>query len=314
MARINICIPTYNRNDGLLALLDSLRALEPVEAGDVDVSILVIDNNPDGRAGAVIETIKSAGYPLDISYVHELRPGVSHVRNTAIDSSQSADFLAFIDDDETVTPVWLAALWQRYLGSKAAIVFGPTQAVYPDDTPDWMIEGDFHSGRIDNDELRTTPGSVANVLMDLEIIRRDGLTFDTTISEIGGEDTLLFTQMLAAGEVLANAKDALVYDHVPPERVKPLWLMQRWRRTGWTDAMVKYRNHARLHGRLRALLDGLIRIAAGSLLSSFRYLASGMKMSASVARGLYTLQRGLGMMDFARDRIIREYGRKKNTG
>ncbi len=311
MTLINICIATYNRNDGLTVLLESLRKIEHVPSNDVSLQVLVIDNNPDGRAKPVVEVIQGSDYPMPISYFHETRPGVSHVRNTAVTQSAGMGFIAFLDDDEYVTPQWFKQLWRIYQETKAAVVFGPSIASYPEKTPQWMLQGDYHSCLIEKSGLRSLPSSIANCLIDLEVFRRHKLEFDTAISEIGGEDTLLFTQMLDLGEVLADASKAIVYETVPPSRVIPGWLYKRWRRTGSTDAMVKHKGRSPLAGRILALFEGMLRILVGGLLSSFWYLASGLTMTTRVADRIFTFQRGLGMVDYARGQIIREYSHIK---
>ncbi|MEL6956013.1 MAG: glycosyltransferase family A protein, partial [Pseudomonadota bacterium] len=95
-----ISIPTFQRNDALAELLSALQSQAHPAPGIVDVRILVIDNNPDGRAKRVVDGFDNIAATYPVGYVHETRPGVAHVRNRALAETAGDDFLAFIDDDE----------------------------------------------------------------------------------------------------------------------------------------------------------------------------------------------------------------------
>ena len=309
MTRINICIPTYNRNDGLKDLLSSLQKMTPLDDESISVNILVIDNNPDRRARSVVDGFQSEVYPIPVAYHHEPRPGVSHVRNTALALSANADFIAFVDDDQTVAVQWLTEHWRRRCETQAGVVWGACPAVYPERTSQWMLDGDFHSRIILEDNLRDAPVGIGNTFIEHAIIKHLDLSFDPSLSEIGGEDILLFSEMKAAGVIMANARNAIAYEHVPAGRVTLKWIRRRWRRAGWSDTLVKHRASSGLKPRILAFVAGMIRIGAGGLLTGVWFILGGLKMTPRVAKGLYTLQRGLGMVDFARGHQILEYGR-----
>src|SRR3712207_291321 len=106
MMKVAICIATYLRPEGLWRVLQSLDALRFSSSPEPDVEVVVIDNDPDGSAGATCERAKGATrWP--IRYVHEPRRGISQVRNRAVEVTRAtADFIAFIDDDEIAEPQW----------------------------------------------------------------------------------------------------------------------------------------------------------------------------------------------------------------
>jgi len=310
LASLVISIPTFQRNGPLGELLAALQAQDHPAPGEVDVRILVIDNNPDARARPVAEAVDSAMAAYPVGYVHETQPGVAHVRNRALAECSQDDFLVFIDDDELPADGWLAALWAQKTSSDAAVVFGSVEARFEGAPPPWMVEGDFHSKRVHADGPRAKPGGTDNCLIDLRVVRAHGLTFDPALSLVGGEDTLFFDDLLRRGERLANAAGAITYERVPPGRDTLGWLNKRWRRTGMTDAlMISRRRGGGPVARLRAGLDGTVRVVAGAGLVGLAWLSSGAQMTAGVARRLYTLQRGLGMLDYARGRLVLEYAR-----
>ena len=85
---------------------------------------------------------------LDYLYVHAPARNISIARNAALDAAQ-APLVAFIDDDETATPLWLAALLECHQQTSATIIFGPVQAVY-DGGPRLAAGGGyaFHPARV----------------------------------------------------------------------------------------------------------------------------------------------------------------------
>ena len=311
MKTLTICIPTFKRNLQLQALLSALQEQAAPPADEVEVCILVIDNNPDGRAGQVVEAVPAASFKVE--YLHETRPGVAFVRNAALQACADRDFLVFIDDDELPAPNWLGALWARRAATGADAVFGSVEARYADGAPEWILRGDFHSKLELENGLRTTPGATDNCLIDLNTVRGMNLSFDVGLSTIGGEDTLFFDAMLARGATFANAASAVTYEAVPIERATLNWLATRWRRTGYTDALMISRRRPSGARRVRALLKGLVRLAAGGALVCAAYVVSGFQMHERVARFLYTFQRGRGMIAFSLDRPIEEYGRTKSS-
>lgn len=310
MSFLAICVPTYQRNQELGELLDALQR-QTLPGGGIGVRILVIDNNPDGRAIEVVNTWTGESVMYPIGYVHETEPGVVHVRNRALSETRGDDFLVFIDDDELPAENWLAELCQRRAETHAAAVFGTVEALYEGAAPPvWMREGDFHSKLVLENGLREKPGGTDNCLIDLAAVRRHDLTFDPRLSLVGGEDTLFFDALLRRGEILANAADAKTFERIPENRATLGWLMKRWRRTGMTDAlMIASRRGGGPAARLRAGLEGVVRILAGGGLAGLSWLGSGARMSPGVARRLYTFQRGRGMVDFALGRLVLEYER-----
>jgi len=307
MPSLTICIPTYKRNLQLKALLAELQ--DQAIPSAVEASILVIDNNPDGRARPIAETAAGASPEIPIRYVHETRPGVAHVRNAALDQCAARDFLVFIDDDETPATGWLGALYAQVVATNAAAVFGSVEARYAEGAADWLLRGDFHSKRVETTGMRHKPGATDNCLIDLAVVRALGLRFDPALSTVGGEDTLFFDSMLQQGAELAQTEAAVTFECVPADRANLDWLLTRWRRTGFTDALMIAKRRGGSLTRLRAGIDGLLRIGAGSGLTAAAWLVSGFRMHERVARALYTYQRGRGMMDYVRDRTIEEYGR-----
>lgn len=200
--------------------------------------VVVADNDDTPSAeGIVRDQCNALG--LDYRYVHAPARNISVARNAALDAT-TAPLIAFIDDDEVATPLWIAALLECHAATAATIVFGPVQAIYGDG-PTWLHEADLHSirpafrkgGVIDT-------GYTCNVLLD-----RAGMTdemracrFDPALGRSGGEDTFFFHHLYSLGARCAFTETALVHEHVPSHRGRLQWLLQRAFRSGQTHARV----------------------------------------------------------------------------
>jgi succinoglycan biosynthesis protein ExoM len=195
--------------------------------------VIVADNDETPSAEAMVATAR-AELGLDIAYVHAPAHNISVARNACLGAAR-ADILAFIDDDETAAPDWLGAILRRMATTGADVVLGPVKASYGPETPAWVVEGDFHSfgpAVRANGEIDT--GYSSNVLFRRAVI--GDIRFDPALGRTGGEDTLFFSQLHAAGARLDYAGDALVFEFTPPARAKLSWLMQRSYRSGQTHA------------------------------------------------------------------------------
>src|SRR5688572_31342968 len=100
--RLDVIVPTYNRQDLLPLALNSLFAAE-VPAG-VQVTVTVVDNNSTDGTREVIESFREK-YGEKIQYVFEQQQGRSHALNAGI-AATSGDLVGIIDDDEEIDPSW----------------------------------------------------------------------------------------------------------------------------------------------------------------------------------------------------------------
>ena len=118
------------------------RCLESLAMQLVDdslrISIIVVDNEaePNSRRAALTVTSNS---PFPVHYVHQPKRGIALARNAAADKALAlqVDWLAFIDDDETAEPDWIAQLMHPdYLD--VSVLMGRNMAVYPMPLPFWV--------------------------------------------------------------------------------------------------------------------------------------------------------------------------------
>ena len=305
-----VAVATYKRVSLLDNLLESLTHLTFTRNSKANVSIAIIDNDPDKSAEACVRKWIE-DYPFHLEYFHEERPGVTHVRNRALDIAQGSDFLAFVDDDEFVTPEWLDILLSQIQTEEAAAVFGPVHPVYTQQAPDWISKWGVHGTYIDTNGLQKKPGATCNCLIDMSVVMKEAMKFDPKMSLTGGEDTLFFSQLQDKGYTLAQSSDAVVHEHIPDQRATVIWLLKRWYRTGITDALIGGRNSPSLITRTKALFGGIARIGIGGLLAGVTGLVTVGQNPVAVMKRLYTVSRGAGMVAFAFGHQYEEYGRKK---
>lgn len=227
MVSVDICICTFRRP----FLAETLASVAALTVENVDVRVIIADNDKVPSAQGLVEAARH-GFPHTITYVHAPSANICIARNACLDAA-SADYVAFIDDDETVSPQWLCALLATAQETNADAVLGPVRAVYDPQTPEWMVRGDFHSTLpvTVNGAIRT--GYTCNVL----IRRADpfaALRFDLSLGKSGGEDTDYFYRLTSLGGTIAEAPEALVYEPVPADRAAMAWLVRRRLRMGQT--------------------------------------------------------------------------------
>ena len=277
--RIDIAICTFRR----AAVTETLASLSRliIPAG-VRLGIIVADNDVEPSARTRVEAAMPM-LPANILYVHSPAGNISIARNACLDHSD-ADFIAFVDDDETVEPLWLDALLAAAEKSRADVVLGPVRALYGPGAPDWMRSGDFHATRPVwvNGEICT--GYTCNVLMRLAAPSIAGRRFDLALGRSGGEDTAFFSAVHAAGGRIAFAEEAWVEEAVPAARARFSWLAQRRLRMGQTHGRLLAARHegaARLNAAALATVKG-----AACFAGATAFVFSPVRRNRFLLRGL----------------------------
>jgi len=243
--RIDIGICTYRRPE-LAETLTSLFEIA-VPAG-AQLRLIVADNDAGPSASGLVDGLRERS-PFPIRYVHCPKSNISIARNACLAESD-ADYLAFIDDDETAEPQWLVGLVSVAKRTGADAVLGPVRAVYGTQSADWMRKGDFHSTMPVwvGGQIRT--GYTCNTLLDLRSPAVAGRRFALSLGQSGGEDTHFFTALTDAGGRIEFASDAMVEELVPEKRASFSWLAKRRFRSGQTHGRILATKNSGL-GRLK---------------------------------------------------------------
>lgn len=222
---VTVVIPTFRRPDGLALAVDSVFK----QTGCPDFDLLIVDNDPAASARTIAEQFRSA-LPASISltYLHEPRAGVANARNAAVAKVRTR-LIAFLDDDQTAAPGWLAALLSCHTRFPAPVTFGPVRAVLPED-------GSQHEAYLKEFFSRPEQGvsgyttksfGCGNSLIDLETIPSSRPVFDPRTNDTGGEDDLLFGRVRKAGGRFAWCAEAVTLEHVPASRARLGYTLRR---------------------------------------------------------------------------------------
>ena len=131
----SVVICTYNRAAYLAQTLESVvKQNFPTNRFE----ILIIDNNSPDNTEEVAFAFRGQYDHLNIRYIKELQQGISYGRNRGVLEAKG-EFIAFIDDDETIKSDYLNSLdafFQEY--NDASLCGGPVVPVYEVTRPNWL--------------------------------------------------------------------------------------------------------------------------------------------------------------------------------
>ena len=258
-----VAVPTYRRRDRLSSLLDAL-SRQRLPSG-MDACVAVFDNDPTASARGLI-LARRQGYRFPLHYKPVPKPGLSEVRNAAVDfASHTARFIAMIDDDEIPERDWLSELLRVGEVSGADAVIGPVSRQFPMQAPHWIRAGKFfNDSPIYADGSFVSEGYSGNCLMVLASLARMKVRFDPSMNLAGGEDVLFFRELLSRGGRVAYAANARAVEFVDPNRLTPSYVLFRNLRTGNTLARCDRKLDQRLAPICVRLIKGFGRIVLGA--------------------------------------------------
>jgi len=223
----SIGILTYRRPEEVKRCLEAVVAAiaEPMpDSWSVD-EVMVIDNDPDGSARAVVSKLAERTVSAaSIRYVHEPRAGVSIARNRAM-AEAAGDVLVFIDDDEIPHEGWPHGLLTVLDETGAAMVGGPVLTEFTAPPPRWIVDGRF----FDRDDAPHRSARAwlrsGNLAIDLEQVRGAGLLFDPRYRQ--GEDSAFTRAARAAGLELRWSSVGAITEFVGADRFSTRWRARR---------------------------------------------------------------------------------------
>jgi succinoglycan biosynthesis protein ExoM len=223
---VDVCICTYRRPQ----LAETLRSLAAQRGlGAVAMRVVVADNDdaPTARALA-IETATALG--LELAYLHAPAHNISVARNACLAEAR-AEWIAFLDDDETAEPLWLSRLLEAAERGAWDAVLGPVKAVYRPQAKAWVRRGDFHS----IPRPVWVRGAILTGYTCNALVRREAagqLRFAEQFGRSGGEDLDFFYRLTDRGGRIGFAPGAVVRDPVLEDRERFQWLTRRYFRAG----------------------------------------------------------------------------------
>jgi succinoglycan biosynthesis protein ExoM len=223
-----VCIPTYNRPEGLRRALEGLA----VQTLETPFAVVIANNLPgDQRVSDIIEAFKCT---LDIRTTDVTERGVSAVRNQAIAVALSEfpdlEWIAFQDDDEVASPGWLAALMAASVRWDADLVGGP---VRPQAFGSPTVQALSYTYAAPKEGIVPLLSGAGNLLIRVRFLRgfRQPV-FSLAYGASGGEDYEFFRCAALRGATMAWCAEAVMDEHWPFQRTKFLHIVIRSARQG----------------------------------------------------------------------------------
>lgn len=293
MNKVAICIATCNRNQLLRACLESLHAATAARP-EYQVAFMVIDNNATPLAHQVL-----GDFDGRTQCCWEPRPGIPFARNRALQCAREwgADFIAFIDDDETVDPDWFSQIMPCIDRPGVDVVSGRV-----------LQEIAGHERPKDKGcALQRDRAETDNVIFKAWLAER--LQFDESLAQCGGSDTLFFRQAHALGAIIHLCNAAVARESMPAERDTLAWHMRRHFRYGLVHCRIERRLEQGA-SRSALLLRALLLIPLGLLeMLLARLLHRGPRWRSGLLRSM----RGLGGLAYFLGLRYDEYRRAPST-
>lgn len=251
---VSVCICTYRRPEQLDETLRSLSQLVPESP---TFEVVVVDNDSSGSAESCVQNSRS--YGLAVRYIAEPVKNIARARNLAIREAR-AELVAFIDDDEVADSQWLASLHKVLTAHASDAVFGPVLHKFVAPPPRWIEALNFFDYPVTDTgtELPRHLLRTGNVLLRKGSLRKLTHAFDEDLGLSGGEDTDLFSRLRATGAKLVSAKNAIVHETVPPQRMTFRWLALRHFRWGIGRMTASRRSRESVIFRVGYLLEAII--------------------------------------------------------
>ena len=292
---VAVYVCTYRRNDALSRMLDSLEVAAANAMPETELAVVVVDDNPDGRARQLVES-STRVFPLGLHYRHCGQGNIAAARNTGLEAAMDlADWVAMVDDDQVVVPKWLTELMRVQSETNADAITAPVYARFADDAPSWIRDQPF--AELWGTSLKPDGATVTDLQTANSIIRTSFLTdhpevrFSRDLGLVGGEDMVFYRAALAAGLKAHYSREAVNWELEPAERATFRYQMRRCLWHGNTEAVTNLR--AGRDSRVR-LIARAVKRGSSALSRPVQQLAGGNPPQVRYALA-YSLQ-SVGML------------------
>jgi len=251
--------------------------------------LVVVENSEDAKSKSIAEQVKTE---TGIDLVYEIEPdrGIPQARNRALSVALKvkADWIVFIDDDETAEPGWLDAYCKAAQRYDAQILRGPVRLAYPPETPEWFP-------RVNKDVGETGTGDVmfstSNLMISQHIVSPQGygLTFNEEMRFTGGSDWEFCAKAVKLGARPIAVSDAWVVEEVTRNRVTLKWLLRRQTRVSANKTWSRIRKLGRIQSFVVMLFQAGFRVFYGIVI----FLVAALTLPIAPTRSRYLAARGL---------------------
>lgn len=226
--RLDILIPTYNRQALLARAIESLR--RAVVPRGMDVRVTVVDNNSPDETRRVVEAAMP-DFNGRLQYLCELEQGKSHALNAGIRATDG-EFIGIIDDDEEVDANWYATIQLAFAKNEIDFIGGAYLPRWGAPPPAWLppsycaVIGWIEQGDRVREYGKDYEGILmgGNAVIRRRMFERVGL-YDTALGPNAatgtqtGDDEDMYRRLIAAGARGLYLPDLIIYHYIPPERL-----------------------------------------------------------------------------------------------
>ena len=241
---IDVVICTYNRADGLDAVLSALSRQRP--AADVTWSVLVVDNASTDSTAAVVDSYRSRHLLPGLRRVPEYEQGLTPARRRGVQETR-APWIAFIDDDNILEPGWLDAIADTIRLRPGAGAIGGRVVL------DWERPPPATFKRFGFCFAEQDPGGVASELNNLVgagmVVSREALVECGWLERplladrvgkrlISGGDVEIAQRIRGAGYSLWFTPEAVLLHRIPASRASWHYLLRVNYGLGGSEALV----------------------------------------------------------------------------
>jgi succinoglycan biosynthesis protein ExoM len=220
---VQVCIVTFKRPNVLMTALRSVRDQQFVTLSRPQMTVLVVDNDEHQSGREAFDSVFGNGNPA-AKYVVATPQGVVQARNRALEESADTDFIAFLDDDEFASPLWLEGLLLAQLQFNADVVTGPVIPVF-ENAPNWVVRGGFFDRESHRTGAEVEFVAANNTLLRGSVARH--FRFDPRFDRSLSEDTDFFMRVKKGGARIVWTNQAEVYETVSQHRTTGRWLLRR---------------------------------------------------------------------------------------
>ncbi len=224
--KLDVVIPTYNRNGLLAATLASL--LQAAVPAGLEIELFVVDNNSTDATADVVRQVQQ-GASLPLHYVRETKQGLSHARNAGIAAGRG-DLIGFIDDDEEVEPDWFTVIAREFADPTTMFIGGPYLPNWVCAVPHWLPPG-YHAAI---GAIPPKPRAVFDAAFGANLMGGNAVIRRAVFEQVGGysprlgrsgkgllseEDAEFCRRLQAAGIRGLYVPDLAIRHYIAPERL-----------------------------------------------------------------------------------------------
>jgi glycosyltransferase involved in cell wall biosynthesis len=220
---VTFCICTYNRNKGVIKLLESINNICLSDNIDFSkINVIVVDN----YNGLSKKVIKNENYKFPLEWYYEPKKGLCFARNKTVELAKNTEYCFFVDDDQILDNYCLVELLKTAIKNNADLVYGSNPPKFVQKVSR-SIEYYFLP-KISSEQDYI----INNAPTNCTLVKKSALDeiegpFDYTFNLTGGEDSYMTRQLFLKGKEMYKCVKAKAYEIVPPEKCSLFWISKR---------------------------------------------------------------------------------------